>query len=105
MVTHRSKAAQAAINLLPEAGTARARQAERRVRSMKRQERPGALNRRAERVRRRGYHTGSERNLQRELSERQSFLFFARNPLKSPDSAKGIQRNPSFFPWFYLDSL
>jgi hypothetical protein len=33
------------------------------------------------------------------------FIFFSRNSLKSPDSAKGIQGNPSFFPWFYLDLL
>jgi hypothetical protein len=33
------------------------------------------------------------------------FYFFARNPLKSPDSAKGIQGNPSNFAWFYLDYL
>jgi hypothetical protein len=25
-----------------------------------------------------------------------------RNPLKSPESAKGIQGNPSFLAWFYL---
>jgi hypothetical protein len=33
------------------------------------------------------------------------FIWIRRNPLKSPDSAKGIQGNPSFFPWFYLDFL
>jgi hypothetical protein len=33
------------------------------------------------------------------------FYFFARNPLKSPDSAKEIQRNARTFPCFYLDSL
>jgi hypothetical protein len=31
------------------------------------------------------------------------FIWIRRNPLKSPDSAKGIQGNASFFPWFYLD--
>jgi hypothetical protein len=30
------------------------------------------------------------------------FIWIRCNPLKSPDSAKEIQRNPSFFPWFYL---
>jgi hypothetical protein len=30
------------------------------------------------------------------------FIWIRRNPLKSPDSAKGIQGNPSFFAWFYL---
>jgi hypothetical protein len=30
------------------------------------------------------------------------FIWILCNPLKSPDSAKGIQGNPSFFPWFYL---
>jgi hypothetical protein len=30
------------------------------------------------------------------------FIFFPRNPLKSPDSAKEIQGNASFFPWIYL---
>jgi hypothetical protein len=33
------------------------------------------------------------------------FYFFARNPLKSPDSDEQIQGNPSFFAWFYLDLL
>jgi hypothetical protein len=28
-----------------------------------------------------------------------------RNPLKSPDSAKGIQGNASDFPWISLDFL
>ena len=28
-----------------------------------------------------------------------NFVFFARNPLKSPESAKEIQGNPSIFPW------
>jgi hypothetical protein len=31
------------------------------------------------------------------------FIFFRCNPLKSPDSAKGIQGNASYFTWFYLD--
>jgi hypothetical protein len=30
------------------------------------------------------------------------FIWIPRNPLKSPESAKGIQGNPSLFPWFYL---
>jgi hypothetical protein len=29
----------------------------------------------------------------------ENFIFFARNPLKSPESAKEIQGNPSIFPW------
>jgi hypothetical protein len=31
------------------------------------------------------------------------FIWIRCNPLKSPDSTKGIQGNASFFPWFYLD--
>jgi hypothetical protein len=30
------------------------------------------------------------------------FIWIRRNPLKSPDSTKGIQGNPSLFAWFYL---
>jgi hypothetical protein len=30
------------------------------------------------------------------------FIWIRRNPLKSLESAKEIQGNPSFFPWFYL---
>jgi hypothetical protein len=30
------------------------------------------------------------------------FIWICCNTLKSPDSAKGIQGNPSNFPWFYL---
>jgi hypothetical protein len=30
------------------------------------------------------------------------FIWIRRNPLKSPESAKGIQGNPSFFPWIHL---
>jgi hypothetical protein len=30
------------------------------------------------------------------------FYFFARNPLKSPDSDEQNQGNPSNFAWFYL---
>jgi hypothetical protein len=30
------------------------------------------------------------------------FIWIRHNPLKSPESAKGIQGNPSFFAWFYL---
>jgi hypothetical protein len=33
------------------------------------------------------------------------FIWIRRNPLKSPESTKEIQGNPSFFPWFYLDLL
>jgi hypothetical protein len=33
------------------------------------------------------------------------FIWIHCNPLKSPNSAKGIQGNPSLFPWFYLDLL
>jgi hypothetical protein len=33
------------------------------------------------------------------------FIWIRRNPLKSPDSAKEIQGNPSFFPWIYLHFL
>jgi hypothetical protein len=33
------------------------------------------------------------------------FICFSRNPLKSPDSTKGIQGNASFFPWIHLDFL
>src|ERR1700727_967987 len=31
------------------------------------------------------------------------FVWIRRNPLKSPDSAKGIQGNASLFPWISLD--
>jgi hypothetical protein len=33
---------------------------------------------------------------------RNFFIWIRHNPLKSPESAKGIQGNPSSFPWFYL---
>jgi hypothetical protein len=33
------------------------------------------------------------------------FIFFGGNPLKSPESAKGIQGNARRFPWTYLDFL
>jgi hypothetical protein len=33
---------------------------------------------------------------------RNFFIWIRRNLLISPDSAKGIQGNPSFFPWIYL---
>jgi hypothetical protein len=36
---------------------------------------------------------------------RKFFNFFARNPLKSHDSAKVKQGNASQFAWIYLDSL
>jgi hypothetical protein len=38
-------------------------------------------------------------NLRRESD---FFYFFARNPLKSPDSDEQIQGNPSNFAWFCL---
>jgi hypothetical protein len=41
-------------------------------------------------------------NLRRELKADKIFIWIRRNPLKSPESAKGIQGNPSFFAWFYL---
>jgi hypothetical protein len=31
-----------------------------------------------------------------------NFIWIRRNPLKSPDSAKEKQGNPSLFAWFYL---
>jgi hypothetical protein len=31
------------------------------------------------------------------------FIWIRRNPLKSPDSTKEIQGNPSYFPWIHLD--
>ena len=37
--------------------------------------------------------------------EEDFFIWIRRNPLKSPVSAKGIQGNPSFFPWICLDFL
>jgi hypothetical protein len=40
-----------------------------------------------------------------ELKRRGIFYFFRSNPLKSPDSTKGIQGNASFFPWIHLDLL
>lgn len=33
------------------------------------------------------------------------FIWIRGNPLKSPDSTKEIQGNPSYFPWIYLDLL
>jgi hypothetical protein len=38
----------------------------------------------------------------RVAAEENFFIWIRCNPLKSPDSAKGIQGNPSLFPWFYL---
>jgi hypothetical protein len=32
----------------------------------------------------------------------ENFIWIRRNPLKSPDSAKEKQGNPSLFAWFYL---
>src|SRR5580704_6909410 len=37
-----------------------------------------------------------------ETTGRKNFIWIRRNPLKSPNSAKGIQGNPSDFVWFYL---
>jgi hypothetical protein len=34
--------------------------------------------------------------------EEKNLIWTRRNPLKSPDSAKGIQTNPSVFAWFSL---
>jgi hypothetical protein len=34
---------------------------------------------------------------------RDFFIWIRRNPLKSPDSAKGMQGNASHFPWISLD--
>jgi hypothetical protein len=39
------------------------------------------------------------------LSEKDFFIWIRRNPLKRPNSAKGIQGNASFFPWISLDFL
>jgi hypothetical protein len=49
----------------------------------------------------RGPHTTQEGS----RSGGEFFDFFRCNPLKSPDSTKGIQGNASFFPWFSLDFL
>jgi hypothetical protein len=37
--------------------------------------------------------------------EKKFFIWIRCNPLKSPDSAKGIQGNPSLFIWISLVSL
>jgi hypothetical protein len=37
--------------------------------------------------------------------EKKFFIFFRCNPLKSPDSAKGIQGFFLGFPWIHLDLL
>jgi hypothetical protein len=42
--------------------------------------------------------TPSKRNRGRELEARGIFYFFAGNPLKRPDSTKGIQGNARIFP-------
>jgi hypothetical protein len=39
------------------------------------------------------------------LRAKEFFIWIRCNPLKSPDSAKGIQGNPSLFVWFSLDLL
>jgi hypothetical protein len=45
-------------------------------------------------------------NPRRELkADKIFFIWIRRNPLKSPESAKGIQGNPSFFAWNYLGFL
>ena len=33
------------------------------------------------------------------------FIWIPRNPLKRPDSTKGIQGNASYFAWIFLDFL
>src|ERR1700727_2307279 len=45
------------------------------------------------------------RNRAREKEKIFYFIWICCNPLKKPDSAKGIQRNPRLFPWIYLDLL
>jgi hypothetical protein len=36
------------------------------------------------------------------IASKKDFSIWIRcNPLKSPESAKGIQETPSLFPWFY----
>jgi hypothetical protein len=42
---------------------------------------------------------------ERENGRENFFIWNRRNPLKSPNSAKGIQGNPSFFVWISLDCL
>jgi hypothetical protein len=44
-------------------------------------------------------------SMEQEPMEPSFFIWIRCNPLKSPNSAKGIQGNASFFPWFYLDLL
>jgi hypothetical protein len=44
-------------------------------------------------------------NPEREFRSKRLFYFFGHNLLKSPNSTKEIQLNPSFFPWFSLDLL
>jgi hypothetical protein len=45
-------------------------------------------------------------NPKRELRREAIFLIWIRrNPLKSPESAKGIQGKTRNFPWIYLDFL
>jgi hypothetical protein len=39
------------------------------------------------------------------ISKKDFFIWIRCNPLKSPDSTKGIQGNASFFPWISLDFL
>jgi hypothetical protein len=52
-------------------------------------------------------HVGPEDGLSHSapgLKEGKNFFIWIRcNPLKSAESAKGIQGNPSFFPWISLD--
>jgi hypothetical protein len=40
-----------------------------------------------------------------EAKEKNFFAWIRRKPLKSPESAKGIQGNPSLFSWNCLDFL
>jgi hypothetical protein len=44
------------------------------------------------------------RHIRRKAQRGKRFFVWIRpNPLKRPDSAKGIQGNPSLFPWISLD--
>jgi hypothetical protein len=38
-----------------------------------------------------------------ETAGEEKIVWIRRNPLKNPESAKGIQGNPSVFVWFYLE--
>jgi hypothetical protein len=41
-------------------------------------------------------------NLARELTRNGFFTWIPRNPLKSPNSVKGIQGNAGYFAWIFL---